>query len=192
MAAPDAVWERAQAALAAGDVDTAIATCLRFWDETGGPAVRPDNDEGLRSFTSGLTVWRQIDLLVAEINRRPHNPRSWKLLAYAYMWAGLYIPALLRVAEQAWLVCEAHYEDDAAAAANAREKLELTGRALAGDEEARAELAAGEKGFTVPFEVFPEEVPFPEPFWAMGVVDRRTLILNAESLAPELRDDDPR
>jgi len=186
------LWVEAQAAITKGSVDEAIDKCLRYWDLAGGPSPQPAGDGALREFTTHLTVWRQIELFVAEIDRRPHNPRTWKLLAYAYMWGGLYIPALLRAAEQAWLVCEAHYDEDDTAAANAREKYELTRRVIAGDGDARTELAAAEKAFAAPFDEFPEEVPFPEPFMMMGIVDRRAYHIDAGSLAPELREDDAR
>jgi len=179
-------WDEVVAAAAAGDINTALSRCRRFWDGTGGPA--PQGDDGvIRELTSRLNVWEQITLFVWEVNRRPHNARTWKLLAYAYMWAGLYIPALLRAAEQAFLVSMAHEEDDALKE-NINGKIELIRYALAGDAEARAELAMGERAFAAAFDGFPEQVPMPEAFVTMGIVARPALPVTTAALAQDLRE----
>jgi len=179
-------WDDVMALADDGDGAAAVAACLDFWDREGG--VPPASaEDGLRDFTRRLTVWDQISLFVGEVDRRPHNARVWKLLGYAYMWAGLYIPALLRAAEQAFLVNAAH-EDDEGRARNAEEKVELCRRALAGDEAARAEIAAGEEAFASPADEIPAEVPMPAAFQVMGVVDRPALRVTAAVVAPDLLD----
>jgi hypothetical protein len=173
--------------LEAGDVDGALERCRAYFDEIGGPAYRPEEDDYLREFNRGLTVWQQLDLYVGEVDRRPHNPRSWKLLGYAYMWAGVYVPILLRAAEQAFLISTA-YEEDAALVANLEEKMELCRLALTGDEGARGELAAGERAFAKEFEDFPAAIPMPEPFVNSGIVPGRELKVTAAIIAPDLLD----
>lgn len=181
------VREDIAALLEAGDVDGALERCRAHFDEVGGPAARPDEDDYLREFNRRLTVWQQLELYVREVDRRPHNTRSWKLLGYAYMWAGLYVPILLRAAEQAFLISTSQ-EEDAALAANLEEKMELCRAALAGDKNARAELAAGEQAFATEFEEFPAVVPMPEPFVNSGIVPERELKVTAAIIAPDLLD----
>ena len=180
------VREDIAALVEAGDVDGALERCRAYFDEAGGPAARPDDNDYLREFNR-LTVWQQLELYVWEVDRRPRNARAWKLLGYAYMWAGLYIPILLRAAEQAFLISTAQ-EEDAALAANLEEKMELCRAALAGDKNARAELAAGEQAFTTEFEEFPAVVSMPEPFVKSGIVPERELKVTAAIIAPDLLD----
>jgi hypothetical protein len=150
--------------LAAGDVDGALARCRAFFDEVGGPAVRAEEDDYLREFNRGLTVWQQLELYVWEVDRRPHNARSWKLLGLAYMWAGVYVPIVLRAAEQAFLISAAHEED------------------------ARGELAAAEQAFSKEFDDFPDAIPMPEPFVVSGIAPGRELKVTAAIIAPDLLD----
>lgn len=173
--------------LEAGDAAAALERCRLYWDETGGLAPRASGEDSLRELNRRLTVWQQIELYAGEVDRRPDNPRSWKLLGYAYMWAGSYIPVLLRAAEQA-LLASAVREDDAAAAANLEEKMELCRQALAGGEEARAELAEGENLFAETFDELPAEVPMPEPFINAGIVGLPALKVTAAVIAPDLLD----
>lgn len=173
--------------LAAGDVDGALERCRVYFDEVGGPAARAEEDDYLREFNRGLTVWQQLELYVWEVDRRPHNARSWKLLGYAYMWAGVYVPILLRAAEQAFLISAAH-EEDAALVANLEEKMEICRAALAGDKDARGELAAGEQAFSKEFEDFPAAIPMPEPFVSSGIAPGRELKVTAAIIAPDLLD----
>lgn len=173
--------------LEAGDVDGALERCREYFDDVGGPASRPEEDEQLRDFNRGLTIWQQLDLYVWEVDRRPHNARSWKLLGYAYMWAGIYVPVLLRAAEQAFLISTAH-EEDAALVANLEQKMELCRLALAGDKDARGELAAGERAFAKEFEDFPVVIPMPEPFVNSGIVPGREIKVTAAIIAPDLLD----
>jgi len=179
----DDAWKEVVAAAAAGDVAGATALCREYWERTSGPAG--GTDETIRDFTSRLTVWEQIELWVGELDRRPHNARAWKLLGYAYMWAGLYIPALLFAAEQALWASHAHAEDEPARE-NLEEKVELCRRVRGGDAGAKAELASGEKAFAAPFERFPAEVPFPGAFIRMGVVTADALQVTAALVAPDL------
>ncbi len=178
-------WKEVLRLLEAGQIARALDRCRAYWDEAGGPAPRASGDDPLREFNRRLTVWQQIELYVWEVNRRPSNARSWKLLAYAYMRAGLYIPALLRAAEQALLASAAH-EENAALAANIEEKMELCRRALAGDKEARAEIAKSERAFAENFFEFPTEVPMPEPFVNSGIVALPALKVTAAVIAPDL------
>jgi len=173
--------------LDAGDVEGALARWRAHFDDVGGPAARPDEDDYVREFNRRLTVWQQLELYVWEVERRPHNARSWKLLGYAYMWAGLYVPILLRAAEQAFLISSAH-EEDAALTSNLEEKMELCRLALGGDEDARAELAAGEHAFARQFETFPAVIPMPEPFVHSGIAPQRELKVTAAIIAPDLLD----
>ena len=179
------IWKEIVGLLEAGEAAAAVARCRAYWDEVDGPRPQVEGDDLLREFNRRLTVWQQIDLFVWEVNRRPHNPRTWKLLGYAYMWAGLYIPLLLRAAEQALLASVAQ-EKDAALAANLEEKMELCRRALAGDKDARAEIAAGEQTFANNFVEFPASVPLPEPFVSSGVVGQPELKVTAAVIAPDL------
>ncbi|HUV86235.1 MAG TPA: hypothetical protein VMX79_03895 [bacterium] len=173
--------------LEAGDAAAALERCRLYWDETGGPPRRTSGDDSLRELNCRLTVWEQIELYVGEVNRRPDNPRSWKLLGYAYMWAGSYIPVLLRAAEQA-LLASAAREDDAAMAANLEENMELCRQALAGGEDARAEIAGGERLFAETFGELPAEVSMPDPFVAAGIVGSAALKVAAAVIAPDLLD----
>jgi hypothetical protein len=176
------------ALLAAGDADGALDRCRAYFDEVGGPEAEPgEGNDYLREFNRRLTVWQQIELYVREVDRRPQNKRSWKLLGYAYMWAGLYVPVLLRAAGQAFLASAAR-EENAAPAANLEEKIELCRLALAGDEEARAELATGGRTFAAEFAEFPAVVPMPEPFVCAGIVGERELKVTAAVIAPDLLD----
>jgi hypothetical protein len=181
------VWKEIVGLLEASDAAAAIERCRLYWDETGGPAPRSSAEDSLRELNRRLTVWQQIDLYVGEVNRRPENPRSWKLLGYAYMWAGSYIPVLLRAAEQA-LLASAAREDDAALTVNLEEKMELCRSALAGGEEARAEIAEGERLFAETFDELPAEVPMPEPFVDGGIVGSAALRVTAAVIAPDLLD----
>jgi hypothetical protein len=181
------VWKEIVGLLEARDTAAAMERCRRYWEETGGPVPRASAEDSLRELNRRLTVWQQIDLYAGEVNRRPENPRSWKLLGYAYMWAGSYIPVLLRAAEQA-LLASAAREDDAALAANLEEKMELCRRALAGGEEARTEIAEGERIFAETFDQLPAEVPMPEPFVNAGIVGSAALIVTAAVIAPDLLD----
>lgn len=178
-------WKEVVALLEAGDVTPALERCRTYWDETGGPPRRASGYDPLRELNRRLTVWHQIELYVGEIDRRPENSRSWKLLGYAYMWAGLYIPVLLRAAEQAFLASAAR-EDDEALVANLEEKMELCRRALAGNEEARIEIAEGGKMFAASFDEFPPEVPMPKAFVRAGVVGLPALKVTAAVIAPDL------
>lgn len=101
------------------------------------------------------------------------------------MRAGLYIPVLLRAAEQALLASAARVED-ASVTANLEEKMELCRRALAGGKEARAEIAEGEPAFAEGFSEFPAEVPMPEPFVDAGIVALPALKVTAAVIAPDL------
>ncbi|NIT36571.1 MAG: hypothetical protein GTN49_08725 [candidate division Zixibacteria bacterium] len=179
------VWKEIEGLLEAEGAAAAVARCRIYWDEVDGPRPQVEGDDLLREFNRRLTVWQQIDLFVWEVNRRPHNPRTWKLLGYAYMWAGLYIPLLLRAAEQALLASVAQ-EEDAALAVNLEEKMELCRRALAGDRDARAEIAAGERAFASGFVEFPASVPMPEPFVRSGIVGQSELKVTAAVIAPDL------
>jgi hypothetical protein len=178
-------WKDIAALLEAGEVAAALERCAAYWDETGGPPVRASGYDPVRELNRRLTVWRQIELYVGEIDRRPENPRSWKLLGYAYMWAGSYIPVLWRAAEQA-LLASAAREEDEALVANLEEKMELCRRALAGDEEARVEVAEGEKLFAASFAEFPPEIPMPRIFVRAGIVGLPALKVTAAVIAPDL------
>ncbi|MGD8718798.1 MAG: hypothetical protein PVH29_08245 [Candidatus Zixiibacteriota bacterium] len=182
------VWAGIIALVEAGDAAAAVERCLAFWEREGGPAERPEGDDDpIRALNSLLTVWQQIELYVGEVNRRSANPRTWKLLAYAYMWAGAYVPALLRAAEQA-LLASAAREEDEGRAANIDEKMELCRRALAGEKEARAELIAGEEAFAAKFTDFPARVPMPELFVRSGAARQAELTITAAVIAPDLLD----
>ena len=181
------VWKEILAMLEAGDAVAALERCRVYWEQIGGPAPRASARDSLRELNRRLTVWEQIGLYVGEVNRRPDNPRTWKLLGYAYMWAGAYIPVLLRAAEQA-LLASAAREDDAALTVNLEEKMELCRNALAGAEEARAEIAEGERLFARTFDVLPDEVAMPEPFVSAGIVGAAKLKITAAVIAPDLLD----
>jgi hypothetical protein len=103
------------------------------------------------------------------------------------MWGGLYIPVLLRAAEQALLASTAR-EDDEALVANLEEKMELCRQALAGGKEARTEIAGGEGLFAETFNVLPAEVPMPEAFVSARIVALRALKVTAAVIAPDLLD----
>jgi len=186
MAAGAPTWGEVQTKLAAGDVAGAAAACASYWDAVGGPDARGDGDGSLRELTTRLTVWEQVALFVREVDRRPRNPRSWKLLGYAYLRAGAYVPALLFAAEQAFAASAAYTEDEPGRQ-NLEEKQELCRRAAAGDGDARAEIASAEASFAAPFETFPGAVPFPAAFVRAGVTTRAALELTAGALAPDLR-----
>jgi len=170
-----------------GETETALAHCRALWEETAGPSPPGTEPDFVGELNRRLTVWEQLELYVGEVNRRPANPRTWKLLGYAYMWAGLYIPVLLRAAEQAFLASTA-YEEDSSLRLNLDEKMELCRRALAGEAEARAELAAGGETFARAFEKFPPAVPFPDPFLQAGVTARAELTVTTAVVAPDLLD----
>ncbi len=181
------VWKEIVDLLEGGDAAAALERCRLYWDEAGGLPRRASGENSLREFNRRLTVWQQIELYVGEVDRRPENPRSWKLLGYAYMWGGLYIPVLLRAAEQA-LLASAAREDDEALVANLEEKMELCRQALAGGKEARTEIAGGEGLFAETFNVFPAEVPMPEAFVSARIVALPALKVTAAVIAPDLLD----
>lgn len=179
-------WGDVVKTAAEGNIEEAIGKCHAYWEKTGGPPAAASVEEDVRAFTRYLNVWQQIRLFVDEVDRRPHNARTWKLLAYAYMWAGVYIPALLRAAEQAFLVSSAH-EEQPSVQEVLEEKIEIIKKVLAGDKDARAELALAERAFAAPFDAFPEDVPMPRVFITMGLVNQPSLIVTMASLAPDLR-----
>jgi hypothetical protein len=170
-----------------GEIETALAQCRAMWEETAGPPAPRGETDFVGELNRRLTVWEQLELYVGEVNRHPTNPRTWKLLGYAYLWGGLYIPVLLRAAEQAFLASTA-YEEDPSLLVNLDEKMELCRRALAGEAEARAELAAGGETFARPFKTFPPHVSFPDPFVQAGVASRAELTVTTAVVAPDLLD----
>jgi len=180
-------WKDIFDLLEAGDAAAALDRCRLYWDEAGGPPRRSSGEDSLRELNRRLTVWQQIELYAGEVDRRPENPRSWKLLGYAYMWGGLYIPVLLRAAEQA-LLASAAREDDEALVANLEEKMELCRQAIAGDKAARTEIAGGEQLFAEKFDVLPAEVPMPEVFVSARIVGLPALKVTAAVIAPDLLD----
>lgn len=179
------VWKEILSLLEDRRTFDALERWRGYWDQAGGPAPFASGDDPLRDLNRRLTVWQQIELYVWEVNRRPNNPRSWKLLGYAYMRAGLYVPVLLRAAEQALLASAARLED-AVLTANLEDKMELCRRALAGDKEARAEIAEGERAFAESFYEFPAEVSMPEPFINSGIVALPALKVTPAVIAPDL------
>ncbi len=181
------VWKEIVDLLETGDAAAALERYRLYWDEAGGPPRCTSGEDSLRELNRRLTVWQQIELYVGEADRRPDNPRSWKLLGYAYMWGGLYIPVLLRAAEQA-LLASAVREDDEALVANLEEKMELCRQAIAGDKEARTEIAEGERLFAKIFDVLPAEVLMPEAFVSARIVASPALKITAAVIAPDLLD----
>jgi hypothetical protein len=169
-----------------GDRESALDSFAAYLDEIGGPVYEiSEEDDSVRRLNLEFTAWEQIEIYNNEVDKRPDNPRSWKLLGYAYMCAGLYAPILLHLAEHCLQASVARYEDDSLII-NLNDKIEIIEKARRGDVDARKELLETEVGLACAFDAFPETVPVPLTFYENGLVAVPEIEINETSLATDI------
>lgn len=172
--------------IAKDDRESALDSFAAYFDEIGGPVHEiSEGDDPVRRLNLEFTVWEQIEIYKNEVDRRPDNPRSWKLLGYAYMCAGLYAPILLHLAEHCLQASVARYEDDSLII-NLNEKIEVIANARRGDDTARREILEAEAGLACAFDDFPETVPVPLVFYENGIVAVPEIGISETSLATDI------
>jgi hypothetical protein len=172
------------------DRKAALRSFEAYLDEIGGPNnENSDGNDPLRDINTEFTVWEQIGLYNREIERRPDNPRSWKLLAYAYMCAGGYVPILLYLAEHCLHASIARYEKSPLIY-NLEDKLGVIERARRGDSDARVQLLGLEAGVAAAFGEFPERVPVPSVFYENNIVASSEIEINESALAMDILEDE--
>jgi hypothetical protein len=166
-----------------GDREAALLSYEAYLDEIDGPSSEEfDDDDPVREFNPLFTVWEQIEIYHREVERRPDNPRSWKLLGYAYMCAGGYVPVLLYLAEHCLQASIARY-DESPLIDNLKDKLGIVERARQGDNDAHVELLGLEAGIAGAFEEFPEKVPVPRVFFENNIIDSPDIEITKSTLA---------
>lgn len=173
-----------------GDRKAALRSFMEYLDEIGGPDnENSDSDDPIREINTGFTVWEQIELYNREIERRPDNPRSWKLLGYAYMCAGGYVPILLYLAEHCLEASIARYEKSPLID-NLKDKLDVIERARRGDTDARVQLLGLEAGVASAFDEFPERVFVPSVFYENNIVNSSEIEINESTLSMDILEDE--
>jgi len=153
-------------------------------DETGGPGPA-DAEDAVAEINRRLTVWEQIGVFAAEVDARPENARSWKLLGLAYARGGVYVKPLLRLAECAFEAAVVR-EEDPAVRENVEEKTELVQAAAAGDEESLGGLIESEGVLSAPTDYLPDEVAVPALFVQAGIIGETAVPVNENTVATGL------
>jgi hypothetical protein len=149
----------------------------------GGPHPDSSGDDAVREINQLFTIWEQIEVFCREVDRRPNNPRSWKLLGFAYMWAGAYVPVLLYIGEHCLRAALARTVDDAESTRNIEDKLAVIAGAKAGDAEIRRDLASAEAVLAAPSESFPAKIPVPRLFHESGLTPGKYIFVNDDDIA---------
>lgn len=154
-------------------------------EETGGPGPA-DAEDAVVVINRCLDVWEQIGIFAAEVDARPDNARTWKLLGLAYARGGVYVTPLLRLAEFAFEAAAVR-EDDQAVRANIEEKIGLVRAAAAGDEGSLVDLIGSESVLSAPTGYLPNEVPVPALFVQAGIINEPAVPVDDSTLAVGLR-----
>ncbi len=176
--------------IAKGDRKSALDSFAAYLDEIGGQAYEiSEEDDPVRRLNLEFTVWEQIEVYTTEVDQRPDNPRSWKLLGYTYMCAGFYVPILLHLAEHCLQASVIRYDDNSLVN-NLSDKLDIIEKARSGDEDARKELLEAEVGLACAFDDFPETVPVPLVFYENGIVAVPEIEINETGLAADIFGDE--
>lgn len=171
-----------------GDKTAALRELAAYLDDIGGPFDDTDIEgDPLSELNPLFTVWEQIDIYCGEVDKRPENRRSWKLLGYAYMCAGVYVPVLLYLAEHCLRTSMALGEDETLNE-NLENKLELIDLAKYGDKEARETIVVIETGIAGFFEQFPDIVPVPDVFYVNRICPSRNIEVNENLISPDFWD----
>jgi hypothetical protein len=153
-------------------------------DEMGGPG--PANAEDVVVVINRcLNVWEQIGIFAAEVDTRPENARSWKLLGLAYARGGVYVTPLLRLAECAFEAAAVR-EGDPAVRANIEGKTELVRAAAAGDEGSLVGFLESEGVLSASTGYLPEEVPVPALFVQAGIIGKPAVPVDENTIATGL------
>jgi hypothetical protein len=161
-----------------GERREALGRYRHLLDEMAGPG--PANEED-----SIVKVNRCLSVFAAEVDLRPENARSWKLLGLAYARGGVYVTPLLHLAGYAFEAALVR-ENDPAMRSNIEEKIELVKAAVAGNEESLIGLMEGEAMLIEPTEILPEEIPVPELFVQAGIINKNAVPVNASTIAAGL------
>ncbi len=173
-----------------GNRNSALDLFSLYLDKIGGPTAETvEEEDRIRLINLGFTIWEQIDVYNEEVAKRPDSPRSWKLLGYAYMCAGLYVPVLLYLAEHCLQASIVRYEDESLLT-NIEEKINIIERARNGDEEARREILEAEAGLALAFDRFPEKVPVPNVFFQNSIVAESEIKINENNVATDVLGED--
>lgn len=181
-----AAYEEITKELEQGNRKSALDSFSAYLDEIGGPVVGfTEEDDRVRRLNLEFTVWEQIDVYNIEVGRRPDNPRSWKLLGYAYICAGLYVPILLYLAEHCLQASIVRYEDESLQT-NIREKIDIIEKARNGDDEVRRGILEAEAGLARAFECFPKTVPVPAVFFENKIVAGSEIEINESDIATDV------
>jgi hypothetical protein len=153
-------------------------------DEMGGPGPA-DAEDAVVVINRYLDVWEQIGVFAAEVDTRPENARSWKLLGLAYARGGIYVTPLLRLAECAFEAAVVR-EKDPSIRANIEEKTELVRAAAAGDEGSLVGLLESEGLLSAPTDYLPDEVPVPALFVQAGIISKPAVPVDENTVAAGL------
>jgi hypothetical protein len=162
----------------------ALGRYRQLLDEMGGPGSAGEEDP-IAGINRCLDVWEQISVFAAEVDRRPENARSWKLLGLAYARGGVYVTPLLKLAEHAFEAALVR-EEDPVVRSNIAEKVELVRAAAAGDDGSLVALIEGEGILVEPTEFLPEEVPVPGLFVQAGIINKRAVPVDTNTIAAGL------
>jgi hypothetical protein len=172
--------------LESGERTEALGRYRNLLDEIGG-AGPANADDLIVKINRRLDVWEQISVFAAEVDVRPESARSWKLLGLAYARGGVYVTPLLRLAACAFEAALVR-EDDPAVRLNIEEKIGIVNAAAAGDEESLASLIESE-GISVELtEFLPEEVPVPGLFVQAGIINKKAVPVDGNTVAAGLLD----
>lgn len=167
-----------------GERREALGRYRQLLNETGGPGFAGEEDPITR-INRCLDVWEQINVFAAEVDIRPENARSWKLLGLAYARGGVYVTPLLKLAECAFEAALVR-EEDPVIRSNIAEKVELVKAAIAGDEGSLVGLIEGEGILVEPTEFLPEEVAVPDLFVQAGIISKRAVPVDTNTIAAGL------
>jgi hypothetical protein len=149
-----------------GERIEALGRYRHLLDEMGGPGPANEKDPVVK-VNRCLDVWEQIIIFAAEVDVRPENARSWKLLGLAYARGGVYVTPLLRLAGCAFEAALVR-ENDPPMRSNIEEKIE------------------GEGTLVEPTEFLPVEVPVPDLFVQAGIINKKAVPVNASTVAAGL------
>ena len=153
-------------------------------DEMGGPGPA-DAEDAVVVINRCLGAWEQIGVFVAEVDTRPENARSWKLLGLAYARGGVYVMPLLRLAECAFEAAAVR-EGDPAVRANIEEKIELVRAAAVSDERSLVGFIESEGVLSAPTDYLPDEVPVPALFVRAGIIGKPAVLVDENTVATGL------
>ncbi|MCP4231848.1 MAG: hypothetical protein GY771_17100 [bacterium] len=185
-----AVYDDISRFLKKSDREAALQSFKTYLDEIGGPDNESsDGHDPVREINAEFTVWEQIVLYNHEVERRPDNPRSWKLLGYAYMCAGGYVPLLLYLAEHCLHASIARYGNNPLID-NLEDKLDVIERVRRGDTDARVQLLGLEAGVAGAFDEFPERVPVPRIFYENNIIASPEIEINESALVMDILEDE--